>query len=452
MTLGNLFGRVKFGKFSFGITGTLFVGLFLGYLLTRYSVNLLEVLGPDDKLSSRLIAVTEGQIIDKSLMQLSLLIFIIGTGLLAAKDMKYTISKYGKQFVALAIIIPLTGALTSYGCSKFFNGISPFEATGTYTGSLTSSAGLAAAVESSEVESREIAMEFPNMADESKQKVLNMINHGKKVEAELKGKEFSNELTLENTKEISPKDTEIFINEAKTGVGVGHSIGYPFGVLFLILAVNFIPAIFKFDVEEEKRLYFAQKTKDMENMDMNNNIKEVKMDFAAFSIVAFLGYALGSLKIYLGPLGYFSLGSIGGSIIVSLILGSIGKVGPLTFRMDSTVLGKLRTYFLSLFLAGTGLNFGYKVVQAVIGNGIVIALISIIVSILVGFLVGRYLFKVNWTVLSGAITGGMTSAPGLGAAIDAVGCDEPATSYGATQPLATLFMVIFSIIIHKLPI
>lgn len=200
MTLGNLFGRVKFGKFSFGITGTLFVGLFLGYLLTRYSVNLLEVLGPDDKLSSRLIAVTEGQIIDKSLMQLSLLIFIIGTGLLAAKDMKYTISKYGKQFVALAIIIPLTGALTSYGCSKFFNGISPFEATGTYTGSLTSSAGLAAAVESSEVESREIAMEFPNMADESKQKVLNMINHGKKVEAELKGKEFSNELTLENTK------------------------------------------------------------------------------------------------------------------------------------------------------------------------------------------------------------------------------------------------------------
>ncbi|MHB9334504.1 aspartate-alanine antiporter-like transporter, partial [Fusobacterium polymorphum] len=46
-------------------------------------------------------------------------------------------------------------------------------------------------------------------------------------------------------------------------------------------------------------------------------------------------------------------------------------------------------------------------------------------------------------------TGGMTSAPGLGAAIDALDCDEPAISYGATQPLATLCMVIFSIIIHK---
>ena len=31
----------------------------------------------------------------------------------------------------------------------------------------------------------------------------------------------------------------------------------------------------------------------------------------------------------------------------------------------------------------------------------------------------------------------MTSAPGLGAAIDALDCDEPAISYGATQPLAT---------------
>ena len=71
---------------------------------------------------------------------------------------------------------------------------------------------------------------------------------------------------------------------------------------------------------------------------------------------------------------------------------------------------------------------------------------------LFGFLLGRYAFHINWTLLSGAITGGMTSAPGLGAAVDALECDEPAVSYGPTQPLATLFMVIFSIIIHKLPI
>ena len=32
MTLGNLFGDIKFRKFNFGITGTLFIGLFVGYM------------------------------------------------------------------------------------------------------------------------------------------------------------------------------------------------------------------------------------------------------------------------------------------------------------------------------------------------------------------------------------------------------------------------------------
>ena len=138
-----------------------------------------------------------------------------------------------------------------------------------------------------------------------------------------------------------------------------------------------------------------------------------------------------------------------------MILGSIGKIGPINFRMDSVVLGKMRTYFLSIFLAGTGLNYGFRVVEAVTGDGIMIAIVSALVailSVLFGFLLGHYVFHINWTLLSGAITGGMTSAPGLGAAIDALDCDEPAISYGATQPLATLCMVIFSIIIHKLPI
>jgi putative transport protein len=47
-------------------------------------------------------------------------------------------------------------------------------------------------------------------------------------------------------------------------------------------------------------------------------------------------------------------------------------------------------------------------------------------------------------MLSGAVCGGMTSTPGLGAAIDAVGSDEPASGYGAVYHFALLGMVIFS--------
>ena len=440
MTLGNLFGDIKFKKFNFGITGTLFIGLFVGYFLTKYAVTIPE----GSKFFTKAQNVLKGNIIDSSIMNLSLLIFIVGTGLLAAKDMKYAITKFGKQFVILAIFIPFVGAVASYGFSKALKNMSPYQITGTYTGALTSSAGLAAAT-------------VPTLQPRTTAQILAIINNAKERDAKLKNEAIPEKMTVENTTSLSAEDTEIYVTEAKAGVGVGHSIGYPFGVLFLILGINFIPRMFRFDVEKEKEKYFAQKKIDLSNIkdSEKNTIPEVKMDFVGFSIAAFLGYLLGSIKIAMGPLGTFSLGSIGGAIIVALILGSIGKIGPINFRMDSVVLGKMRTYFLSIFLAGTGLNYGFRVVEAVTGDGIMIAVVSAlgaILSVLFGFLLGHYVFHVNWTLLSGAITGGMTSAPGLGAAIDALDSDEPAISYGATQPLATLCMVIFSIIIHKLPI
>lgn len=52
--------------------------------------------------------------------------------------------------------------------------------------------------------------------------------------------------------------------------------------------------------------------------------------------------------------------------------------------------------------------------------------------------------------MAGAICGGMTSTPGLGAAIDATGTDDVAAGYGATYPFALLFMVIWTIVLHKI--
>jgi len=46
----------------------------------------------------------------------------------------------------------------------------------------------------------------------------------------------------------------------------------------------------------------------------------------------------------------------------------------------------------------------------------------------------------------------MTSTPGLGAATEAIGSDEPGAGYGATYPFALLGMVIFAIVLHKLPL
>lgn len=119
--------------------------------------------------------------------------------------------------------------------------------------------------------------------------------------------------------------------------------------------------------------------------------------------------------------------------------------------MDSYFLSVLRQISLAFFLSIVGLRNGYAVFAALNESGVGLALSALIIgtaSMAVGFLIGRYVFKINWIMLSGAICGGMTSTPGLGAAIDAAESDDPAAGYGATYPFALLGMVLFTLMLN----
>jgi putative transport protein len=237
-------------------------------------------------------------------------------------------------------------------------------------------------------------------------------------------------------------------------VGVGNAISYPFGVLIVILAMKFLPNLCRIDVEEEKRRYAAELASARSGKAVRE-IPEGPFSILSFVLVCLVGYLLGNVEIRLGPLGFLGLSSTGGTLIAALILGYIGKLGPLRFRMEAKVLRVLRDYSLAFFLAVVGLKYGNKALDALVNQGISIALVSLAVglfSILVAYLVGRYIFRLNWVLLSGAICGGMTSTPGLGAAVDALDSDDPAAGYGATYPFALLGMIIFCIIMYKLPI
>lgn len=448
--LGNWFGKIKFGKLDFGISGPLFVGIAIGYLVTLFSSNIPEGSASFERAQS----IISGNIISGDLRSLFLMIFIVGSGLLASKDMMYALKKFGKEFAVLAIVIPLAGATMAYGMAYAVPSISAYEATGTFTGALTSSAGFGASVEAGRKNAIEAAEGYPEASEEGKEAILDVINEAGARQAELNDVAYE-ELTVENTDVLTAGDVDLYTKEAESGIGIGYSVGYPFGVLAVILAVNFIPSIFKINVEEEIKAYQKEKDEyDQSTVESGGVEKVADMDFTAFSLVAVLGYLLGHFKVPLGPLGSFSLGNVGGGMLVALFLGSLGQVGPFNFRMNPKVIGNLRQYFLSAFLGATGLNYGYAVVESLTSSGLIVVLIAIVVtfvSIIVGYLVGRYVFKMNWTILSGAITGGMTSAPGLGAAIDAVGVDDPATGYGATQPIATLIMVVIALIMYQLP-
>ena len=447
IALGLLFGKIKFGKFSFGTSGALFVGLAIGWAVYGFAQKLYST-GDETaagwKAAVQIMTGNGGKVINNYFFSTALIIFVAAVGLLAAKDLGIVIKKYGAKFVVLGLLITLVGAGATYACTAFCKSTNQYAVAGVYTGAMTSSPGLASALETANIHANDLADHYATESETNREAVIKVLNLDEKYA----------DLTVENTTELSDEMKQDFINQATGQVGIGHAVGYPFGVIIVILAVNFLNIVFRFDVEEEKKRYQLE-MEAARNIKAGKEITTTSFSIVSFALVCFVGYLIGSIKIYMGPLGYVSLESTGGVLIGALLLGYIGKIGPFSFRMDTKVLGVIRELGLAFFLAIVGLNYGYGAVAAVTGSGITLALVSLIVgfvSVIIGFLVGRYAFHLNWIMLSGAICGGMTSTPGLGAATEAVGSDDPGAGYGATYPFALFGMVIFTIILHKLPL
>ena len=96
--LGLLFGKIQFGKFNFGSSGALFVGLLVGWGAYTLAQRIYET---GDENAAGMSAATQimesngGNVINTLFFSASLIIFVATVGLLAAKDLKAIIKKYG---------------------------------------------------------------------------------------------------------------------------------------------------------------------------------------------------------------------------------------------------------------------------------------------------------------------------------------------------------------------
>ena len=226
-------------------------------------------------------------------------------------------------------------------------------------------------------------------------------------------------------------------------VGYGYALGYVPGVLVVVVSMYLLPKLFKIDIENELKV-------------LKNNTKTIKdhekeFDFIAYSLVIILGIIIGKIKVKFGIIN-FNFGITGGVLISSLFLGNLKKVVGINFNMNRTILKSLKELGLLMFLGSVGLRYGYTSINSLNSEGILYVACAFIIgflSLLIGFLVGRYVFKINWIMLSGALCGGMTSTPGLGAAIDSTKSDDVTAGYGATYPFALIGMIIFVIILNS---
>lgn len=372
--LGYALGEIRMRNFKLGVSAILFVGIGIGWYLNA------RVVGP------------EALLVDRAYFDFLLMLFMVSTGLLAARDVAKVFRGDGQKLLLLTLVIVSTGALSVL---LFFSLVPwlDFEGfAGVFTGAITSSPGLAIALEAA-------------------------------------GRSAS--------------------NTAVAAVGLGYALTYPFSVVVVVLAMGLLPRVF--DIGDMGKGGNVVQPPRRSSIIEEESVRLRGLDMAAFTFVAVVGYLLGQVSVPLGTLGRISLQTPGGMLVAALLLGNLQTLGPLHFRMSQASLSAVQQIPVVFIFSYVGLTYGYDAVQALSGPAVILVLVGLICTVLTvmaGFLFGRYVLKLDWVILSGAICGGMTSTPGLGAALENTKSSLTAGAYGSTYPIGLLAKVLVVLLIY----
>ena len=110
------------------------------------------------------------------------------------------------------------------------------------------------------------------------------------------------------------------------------------------------------------------------------------------------------------------LGLAGGPLIVGLIIGRYGRIGPIVASMPASVNHAFREYGIGVFFAAVGLAAGPADVRRAVfsGNGVRWLGASAIITtvpLLIGGFIGRLVMKMNFAALGGLLAGSVTVSP-----------------------------------------
>lgn len=242
---------------------------------------------------------------------------------------------------------------------------------------------------------------------------------------------------------LSYENSEALINE----VTVGHAIGYPFGVVGVVLFVQIVPIILRADLKVEQQKLVASSDQSGERVLPANLIKLDPMGLAPFALAICLGIILGKVSIPLPGGASFALGNTGGALLMGLILGHFGHLGKISMELSADFLKSFREFGLIMFLIGAGVPGGNGFVEIIQEQGFILFVygaIMTLVPMILGYLIARYVVKLCMLNNLGSLTGGMTSTPALGALINAAKTDDVAAAYASTYPVALVMVVLAS--------
>jgi putative transport protein len=160
-----------------------------------------------------------------------------------------------------------------------------------------------------------------------------------------------------------------------------------------------------------------------------------------------LGIGLGTLPIPIPGLPQpLRLGLAGGSLIVAILLGRLGRIGPLVLYAPQSANVAFREFGIALFFACVGLLAGPRFLQVVCSErGLLLMAVGACVTAVPLLLAGAAAIavqKLDFATVSGLLSGSMTDPPALAFATGLCSSDAPMNAYAAVYPLTTLLRIL----------
>ncbi len=159
-----------------------------------------------------------------------------------------------------------------------------------------------------------------------------------------------------------------------------------------------------------------------------------------------LGIALGTMPIPVPGLPEpLRLGLAGGPLLVAILVGRLGRIGPLVWYIPLNANLAIREFGIALFFASVGLLAGPKFFDVVFSlRGLTWIAAGAVITILPLLLVGLFARRVlgmNFVAIAGLLAGSMTDPPALAFASNICQTEAPAVTYAAVYPLTMVLRI-----------
>lgn len=179
-----------------------------------------------------------------------------------------------------------------------------------------------------------------------------------------------------------------------------------------------------------------------------------EIDVLAFSVGPALGLLLGAIPIPLPGGVDVRLGIAGGPLVVALLLGYLGRTGPVVWVLPYSANLTLRQIGLLLFLAAIGTRAGWEFRSFLsAGSGVSIIAAGALVTCATAMItlwIGHRLLKMPFALVSGLLAAVQTQPAVLGFAVEQSRSDVPNLTYARTYPLALVLKIVLAQLLLEL--